>query len=135
MKKHHLLFSFAFLICGALGLAFAPAINDYPFGETPAKTIVIKNPMADDANAFFSATTVYFFEVYKIGDVKAVLDVLKKNKDVESCSANNAIGDFTPINLVLKSSKNKAFFIALFKSADLNTIRVNHKEVMATEKM
>lgn len=105
------------------------------FGETPAKTIVIKNPGADDTNAFFSGSQVFFFEVFKIGDVKAVLDLIKKNKDVESCTANNVIGDFTPINLSLKSPKNKAFFIALFKSAGLNNIRINHKEVTSVDKM
>lgn len=105
------------------------------FGETPAKTIVIKNPAADDVNTFFSNSQVYSFEVFKIGDVKAVIDLIKKNKDVESCSAANAIGDFTPITLSLKSKKNKDFFIALFKNAGLMNIRINHKELSAVDKM
>ncbi len=105
------------------------------FGETPAKTIVIKNPGADDTNTFFSNSKIYNFEVYKIGDVKAVLELLKKDKNIEICTASNPIGDFTPIQLNLKNTKNKNWFISLFKTAGLNNIRINHKEVMTVDKM
>ena len=135
MKTYKTSLTAILLIFSTIFIAAKNQQKVYLFGETPVKTIVIKNPAADDVNTFFSNSQVYFFEVYKIGDVQAVLEIFKKNKDVASCVANNPIGDFTPINLILKSNKDKAFFITLFKSAGLNNIRINHREVVATDKM
>lgn len=135
MKTFKLLLTGLAIILSTVLISSNASHLKHIFGETPAKTVVIKNPGADNTSTFFSNNQVYFFEVYKIGDAKAVVEMLKKNKDVESCTANNAVGDYTPINLSLKSLKNKAFFIALFKSAGLNTIRINHNEIISVEKI
>ena len=135
MKTIKFIFTAIAIIFSYLFISANNQAESHMFGETPAKTIVIKNPAADDVNTFFSGSQTYFFEVYKIGEAKVVIDLIKKNKDVETCVANNVIGDYTPITVSLKSTKNKAFFITLFKSAGLNTIRINHKEICIVEKM
>jgi len=135
MKTLKLSFTIASLLLSTFLFSHKNFTKAKLFGETPAKTIVIKNLGADDTNTFFSNSKIYSFEVYKIGDVKAVLELLKKDKNIETCSASNPIGDFTPIQLSLKNTKNKAWFINLFKAAGLNNIRINQKDVMPVDKM
>lgn len=103
--------------------------------ETPAKTVIIKNSAAGNVDQFFATSTSISFEVYKIGDDKAVLTQIKKNKDVQSCEAGKATGDYQSVTVTLKSAKDKAFWVALFKSAGLNNIKINNSEIMPVEKI
>lgn len=106
--------------------------------DMPAKTIFIKNSAAQNVDQFFAGSTSLSFEVYKIGDaseLKKTVDAIKKNKDVQSCEAGKATGDYQNIVVTLKSAKDKAFWAALFKSAGLNNIKINNNEIVAVEKM
>jgi hypothetical protein len=102
----------------------------------PAKTVVIKNMAADDTKTFFSSAQVYNFEVYQAGkDMPTIIASFLSDKSVASCVAGSVVGDFTSVTLVLKTNKDKAWFISEFKKAGLNTIKINQKEVQNVDKM
>lgn len=106
--------------------------------DYPAKTIVIKNPMASNISTFFSSNKMLEFEIYKVGspaDLKLVLQNISNNKEVMSCNSGAIAGDFTHITLVLKSNKDKAWFVTLFKKAGLGFIKINQAEVIAIDKL
>ncbi|MDZ4663283.1 MAG: hypothetical protein SGJ15_00250 [Bacteroidota bacterium] len=106
--------------------------------ETPAKTVCIKNAMANDVNTFFSNTTNLFFEVYKPGtkvDLIAILDKLKAVDGVENASAGNINGDYYAITLTLKSKKDKAWFSKAFAAAGLGHIKINNNEIVEVGKL
>lgn len=106
--------------------------------ETPAKTVCIKNAMANDANKFFSNTTSLFFEVYKPGtkaDLVAILDKLKAVEGVENATAGTITGDYYAITLTLKSKKDKAWFSKAFSAAGLGHIKINNNEPIEVSKL
>jgi hypothetical protein len=106
--------------------------------ELPAKTICIKHPMANDANAFFSTTTNLFFEVYQPGskaDFTIIVDKLKQIEGVQNATPGNIAGDYYGINLSLKGVKDKAWFIQVFKKAGLEYIKLNNNEAVAIDKL
>jgi hypothetical protein len=108
------------------------------YNETPAKTIVIKHPDAADANKFFSKSTMLFFEVYKAGskeELANIIKALKSDKNVESVTEGNVAGDYQGITIVLKSTKDKAWFATQFKKAGLNHIKINNNPVVEVSKM
>ena len=102
----------------------------------PAKTVIIKNPLAEDAGKFFSTSTTVNFEVYRVGskdDVASLIAAFTKNADVESCNLGVTTGDFQAFTLVLKSAKDKQWFINAFKKAGLMTMKINNKPVVNTD--
>jgi hypothetical protein len=109
------------------------------YNEIPARTIILKHPMAADANKYFASGTFFHFEVYKPGssdDVAKILAALKSDPAVESVSLGALTGgDYQAITLTLKTAQNKAWFISEFKKAGLNTIRINNNPVVAIEKI
>jgi hypothetical protein len=102
----------------------------------PAKTAIIKNPLAEDAGKFFATSTTINFEVYKVGskdDIASLIASFTKNSDVESCNLGVTTGDFQAFTLVLKSTKDKQWFINAFKKAGLMTMKINNKPVVNTD--
>lgn len=106
--------------------------------ETPAKTICIKNPMAADANKYFSTSTSFYFEVYKPGskaELVEIIDKLKAADGVENCTPGNVTGDYYALTLTLKSAKNKGWFVKTVKAAGLSHIKINNADVVEVEKI
>ena len=106
--------------------------------ETPAKTVCIKNAMANDATKFFSSTTNLFFEVYKPGtkaDLVAIIDKLKAVDGVENAVVGKITGDYYAITLTLKAKKDKAWFANAFEKAGLSHIKINNNEPVEVSKM
>lgn len=106
--------------------------------ETPVKTACIKNPMAYDVNKFFSTTTNLQFEVFKPGskaDYIAMIDRLKAVDGVQTCVSGNITGDYYGIILVLKSAKDKAWFINAFKTAGIEHVKINNSDAVEVEKL
>ena len=66
-------------------------------------------------------------------DVAALIAAFTKNADVESCNLGVTTGDFQAFTLVLKSAKDKQWFINAFKKAGLMTMKINNKPVVNTE--
>ncbi|WP_317896743.1 hypothetical protein [Aurantibacillus circumpalustris] len=102
---------------------------------TPAKTIILKHPLATNADNFFSAGTAFMFEIYKVGDISKVIELIKKNSNVSECTAGITTGDYQQINILLKVKKDKAWFADLFKKAGLKTIKINNNPIVEVEKM
>lgn len=103
-----------------------------------AGTVIIKNPLADNATAFFSGATIYNFEVYKAGnaqDLAKIVAAFQKDKEVESFSVGTLTGDYQAFTLVLKSKKNKTWFSTAFKAAGLTFVRLNRAEPVAVDKL
>jgi hypothetical protein len=130
------------LVLSVAMLSAAPLRALSPLGvynETPAKTIILKHPMAADANTYFASGTFFHFEVYKPGssdDVAKIVAALKSDPAVESVSLGALTGgDYQAITLTLKTAQNKAWFISEFKKAGLNTIRINNNPVVPVEKI
>ena len=123
--------------------ALIGSINNFAakvfFVETPPKTIVVKHPLADDANKFFSSSVVINFEIYKPGtkeDLARIIAALKNDPAVESVNEGAITGvDYYAMSIVLRTEKNKSWFIAAFKKAGLNTIKMNNKPVIEVEKL
>jgi hypothetical protein len=109
------------------------------FVETPAKTVIVKHPFAEDANKFFSSSTIINFEIYKPGtkeDFARIVAALKNDPAVESLNEGAVTGgDYYAITIVLKTEKNKSWFVAAFKKAGLNTIKMNNKPIIEVEKL
>ena len=108
------------------------------FSETPAKTIIIKHPAAENIDGFFSTTTVLMFEIYKAGskeDLAKIIAALKKNADVESCVEGPLTGDYQAMTLTIKSMKNKQWYADLFKKAGLKNIKINNNAIVEVGKM
>lgn len=106
--------------------------------EIPAKTICIKNGMANDVNTFFSNATSLFFEVYKPGtkaDLVAMIDKLKAVDGVENASAGTINGDYYAITLTLKTKKDKAWFAKAFAAVGLEYIKINNNEIVEVAKL
>jgi hypothetical protein len=120
------------------GTSVSLASTAVAYNETPAKTIVIKHPDAADANKFFSKSTMVFFEVYKAGskeELAAIIKSLKSDKNVESVTEGNVAGDYQGLTIVLKTTKDKAWFASQFKKAGLNHIKINNNPVVEVSKM
>ena len=132
--------SFSVLLVGSV---VSPTINAANYSsvilaDIPAKTVCIKHPEAADANKYFAAATVVNFEVYKAGstaEVDKIVKILSEDKNVESCTADKVTGDFSAITLSLKSAKNKAYFVNLFKKAGLTTIKLNNNAPVEADKL
>ena len=132
--------SFSVLLVGAV---VSPTINaanssTVVLADIPAKTVCIKHPEAADANKYFAAATVVNFEVYKAGsiaNVEKIVKLLSEDKNVESCTAGKVTGDFSAITLSLKSAKNKAYFVGLFKKAGLTTVKLNNNAPVEADKL
>ena len=114
------------------------ALTPYVYNETPAKTVVIKNPMAADANKFFAAGTIFNFEVFQAGssaEVSKIMTALGSDPAVESVNEGPLVGEYRGFTLVLKSAQNKEWFISEFRRAGLNTIKINNNPIVAVEKI
>lgn len=137
-----LLKTLSFSLVLAVAAFQAPAVQAHVtpviYNETPARTIVIKNPMAADINKFFSTGTIFNFEVYKAGSADEVLKMigaLRSDPAVETVSQGVLVGDYLSVTIVLKAAKNKEWFISEFRRAGLTTIRINANPVVAVEKI
>jgi hypothetical protein len=106
--------------------------------ELPAHGVSIKNPAADNANTFFSSSTSYYFEVYKVGG-KEGIDHIKKSFEedpaVASIQEGRATGDYQSFTLILKTAQTKGWFGTAFKNAGLTHIRLNRQAVIPVEKL
>jgi hypothetical protein len=119
-------------VCGTVN----PVTVNY--SETPAKTIILKHPAANNAAAFFSGNTAFMFEVFKPGskeELNRMVKLLAADANVQSCNEGQQTGDYQAITLVLKSAKDKAWFASLFKKAGLTTIKINNNPVVDVDKM
>jgi len=128
----------AMLLFTGAGVVNADTKTAYILKENPAKTVCIKNKNANDANAFFSSSTSYFFEVFKPGSKSELLDIVNKLKaidGVEACSPGTITGDYCAITLNLKTKKDKAWFVDAFAKAGLGYIKMNNKEVVEISKL
>lgn len=109
------------------------------YNETPARTIILKHPMAADANKFFASGTFFNFEVYQPGsaaDLNKIVTALKSDPAVESVNVGALTGgSYQAITITLKIAQNKAWFINEFKRAGLNTIKINNNPVVEVEKI
>lgn len=108
------------------------------YNQTPEKTICIKNPQAANADQFFSSASMLFFEVFKAGtkdDVAKLIKTLHSDPNVESVQEGALVGEYQGITIVLKSHKNKAWFVSLFKNAGLNHIKINNNPVIEVDKL
>ena len=105
------------------------------YKEMPIKTIVIKHPAANDPATFFSTNTLFSFEVYKPGDMSKIIAAIKQDPDVLECGKGNVTGDYHQVNLSLKTTKDKAWFAALFKKAGLASIKINNNPIVEVAKM
>jgi hypothetical protein len=129
------------LLAGATSIQASEPVASHTtikYGMYPDKTICIKHPSAGDTKTFFSGSQVYFFEIYNVGsaaDIAKIIHTVKANKDVADFTQGVVTGEFTAFTLSLKSNKDKAWFIALFKKAGLNTIKINNSEVMSVDHM
>ena len=106
--------------------------------DAPAKTICIKNPAASNTTEFFSNSTSFSFEIYKAGSKDDVLKIIKSFKNdpnVENFIEGVLTGDYLAVSLILKSNKNKAWFIKLFKKAGLKTIKINNSPIVEIDKI
>lgn len=106
--------------------------------STPARTIVIKNMEAEDLDKFFSNVTMLNFEVYKVGskaDIANLIAEVQKQAGVESLNLGVTTGDYQAFTLVLKKAQTKQWFVALFKQAGLDHIKVNRRPVVQVEKL
>ena len=135
MKTIKLKFALLIVLFFNLFASAQNAPSQAPTNQMPANTICIKDMGADDANTYFSNSQVYNFEIYKVTDINKVLESIRKDKNIEGCLGGKVIGDYTQVMISLSSKQNKAWFIAQFKKAGLNTIRINHQEVKTVEKM
>jgi hypothetical protein len=114
---------------------FAAVTEISPANDYPERTAVFKSPDATDHDRFFSAATVYVFELYKAGsdaDLKAMLDLLRKESIVESCLAGKKTGDYQQVTLTLKNKTDKRTFIRLFTRAGIGHVKINQEPVSAT---
>lgn len=129
------------LLLSAAAVSTAVAANPLAiaaFIETPVKTVVIKNPNAEDATKFFSVNTIVHFEVYKVGtkeELATVIASLKKNADVESVHEGIVTGDYQALDIVLKTTKNKEWFSKSLKNAGLNHIKINNNPIIPIENL
>ncbi|HQQ95570.1 MAG TPA: hypothetical protein PLQ93_13530 [Bacteroidia bacterium] len=106
--------------------------------ETPAHTVFIKHPAAEDVNRYFSEASMFQLEIYKTGtkeELQKILTQLRKDKAVESCTEGVVTGDFQAVVVSLKQAQNKTWFINWLKSAGLNHIKINNKAVTEIEKL
>jgi|GEM_PF-987221 len=139
-----------FLKTLSLSLLLAVAVNRTPvfaqvngqvnataakYSETPVKTVIVKNPMANDPATYFATGTVFSFEIFKPGDIAKITSAIKKQAGVESCTLGNVTGDYYQVNIVLKATKNKMWFSEVFKKAGLNTIKINNNPIVEVAKM
>jgi len=114
------------------------AITAVSPSEPPAKTVFFKHPNAVDLNQFFSESKIYMFEVYKIGnkeDLAKVIKSLSSDKEVENVSAGVVTGDYQAIQMLLKTTKDTAWFIKQFQKAGLKTIKINNNPIVEVEKL
>lgn len=125
------------LLTGSVAGAI-PILNTIFYSEIPAKTICIKHPDASNPDKYFSTSTNVMFEVYKAGskdEISKIIGILKSDSNVDSATEGRLTGDYQAITISLKNTKDKAWFVALFKKAGLNTIRVNNNPIVSVDKM
>lgn len=125
------------LLTGSRAVA-NPILKSTFYSEIPAKTICIKHPDASNPDKYFSTSTNVMFEVYKAGskdEISKIIGILKSDSNVESATEGRLTGDYQAITISLKNTKDKAWFVALFKKAGLNTIRINNNPIVSVEKM
>lgn len=125
------------LFAGTAAMA-NPVLDATFYSEIPAKTICIKHPNASEPDKFFSTSTNLMFEVYKAGskeEIEKIIKMLKSDSNVQSASEGRLTGDYQAITISLKNPKDKAWFVALFKKAGLNTIRINNNPIVSIDKI
>jgi hypothetical protein len=133
-----LVLSLALSAALVIPVALPAAPKTVVYSETPAKTVVIKHPLANDANKFFSSGTVFNFEVYKAGskeDLTKILASLRSDAAVENVNLGPLVGDYQGFTLTLKSAKDKAWFMSEFKKAGLSSIKLNNNPVVEVDKL
>jgi hypothetical protein len=105
--------------------------------DMPLKTVVIKDPAAEDQTKFFSMVTTLRFWIYKAGssgDIDAIMKNLKNYSDVQSCTEGGVSGDYKEITVVVKSKHDKAWFTEMFRKAGLSSLKINNGPVTALAK-
>jgi hypothetical protein len=113
-------------------------ISSTTFTETPDKTVVFKDPAAEDASKYFSGNTMFKVWIFKAGsetEMGKIIASLRKDKSVESCERGATTGDYTEMTIVLNKPQNKAWFIEQFKKAGLNHVKINNHPVTETKNM
>jgi len=106
--------------------------------ETPAKTVCIKAAGANNANVFFSTSSAVAFEIYKPGnaeELSAIVKKLKATDGVENVMTGKATGDYQMLNVVLKTNKDKTYWISLFKAAGCGHIKLNADPIVELDKI
>src|SRR4051812_10204982 len=112
MKKLSLLLAFT-------GLFFSTAVIAQN-AEIPAKTVLIKNPGAENAATFFSSSMTYFFEVYKSGGQEGnqiIIKSFEQDPAVASILPGTLTGEYQAFALTLKTPQTKGWFSTAFKNA------------------
>ncbi len=108
------------------------------YSDIPVKTIVFKNPAATDLDKFFSTGTIFNFEVYKVGtkeELDKMVASLQKDPAVETVALGKVTGDYQAFTLVLKASKNKAWFSGAFKKAGFAAVKINNNPIVDVDKL
>jgi hypothetical protein len=109
-----------------------------PFSETPSKSVIFKDPAAEDAGKYFSGGTTYRMWIFKAGttgDLEKIIKIFSDDAAVKSCEQGATTGDYSELVLNLKAPENKAWFVALFKKAGLGHVKINNHEAVDTEKL
>jgi len=137
MKK--LFFLLTLLVFAAVSYEFS-SVRSAILQSTvmPPKTIILKHPGAEDLNVFFAQTTVFTIYVYQCGtaqDLQSIVGKLSKDKVVSSCVPASANGDYQAINVNLKQTQNKTWFVSWLKSAGLKTMKVNNGTLISLDQL
>lgn len=105
------------------------------YAEVPGKTLIIQHPAANDAATFFATNTEFLLGIHKPDSMEQLMIALRKDAEVASCTAGPVIEDYQQFRLVLKSAKDKMWFVALFRKQGISTVRINRQPVMGIEHM
>jgi hypothetical protein len=124
----------------AIGIATAqtPQAQAAITYEMPLKTVIIKDPAANEAAEYFSTVTMLKFWIYKAGttdDVKKMSAVFTGDPAVKQFSEGTTNGDYKEFTLELKSPKNKEWFVEKLRKAGCLYIKVNQREVAEIGKL
>jgi hypothetical protein len=132
LKSILLLSFFAFAVVPAF------ANNNILKGTDPLTTITIKNSQATNTDKFFGTVTMLSFEVVKPSsqkDLAAAVKTLQLDPAIESVVLGEVNGDFHSVTIVLKNSKNKAWFVSEFKKLGATQIKINNTPAVDLDKL
>ncbi len=103
----------------------------------PAKTVVLKHPDAADLNTFFTKNKNFTLYIFQCGSSEELLNLLLKlGKDkTASCMTGALSGEYQAIEVSLKSSQKKIWFVNWLKNAGLKTIKINNDQVKNIEQL